>query len=199
MKNKEIKKLLWLTTIFFTFIAVIYITNETYSLLETISEGDASVKTGTWTIKVNNKLISDGITKTFTLDDIVYDETNENIEKGYIAPSKSGYFDIILDPSGTDVSIVYEINVRLDECDYPENIKLNVANQSSDKVVNQNGNIFSGIISLEDIESNKTIDLRLTLTWENNESLNESDTTLGTIEANKIKIPITITLNQYQG
>ena len=41
--------------------------------------------------------------------------------------------------------------------------------------------------------------LKLTLIWENNEEFNESDTKLGTIEANKLKIPITITLNQYQG
>ena len=33
---------------------------------------------------------------------------------------------------------------------------------------------------------------------DDNEEFNESDTNLGTIEANKLKIPITITLNQYQ-
>ena len=52
---------------------------------------------------------------------------------------------------------------------------------------------------LNDIKNNKTITLKLTLIWENNEEFNESDTKLGTIEANKLKIPITITLNQYQG
>ena len=53
-------------------------------------------------------------------------------------------------------------------------------------------------LSLNDIKNNKTITLKLTLIWENNEEFNESDTNLGTIEANKLKIPITITLNQYQ-
>ena len=92
----------------------------------------------------------------------------------------------------------YEINVRLDECAYPNNIKLSVENTSTDGGVEVIGNTFKGLISLNDIKNNKTITLKLTLIWENNEEFNESDTNLGTIEANKLKIPITITLNQYQ-
>ncbi len=199
MKKNKTKKILWVTAVFFAFIALILIINESYALLQTISSGNAEVKTGSWTIKLNEKNISNGITETFTLNNIIYDESNENIENGYIAPGKSGYFDIVLDPSGTDVAISYEINVRLDECAYPDNIKLSVENTSTDGEVEVIGNTFKGLISLNDIKSNKTITLKLTLIWENNEEFNESDTNLGTIEANKLKIPITITLNQYQG
>ena len=198
MKKNKTKKLLWITAVFFTFIALILIINESYALLQTISSGSAEPKTGSWTIKINEKNISNGITETFTLNNVIYDESNENIENGYIAPGKSGYFDIVLDPSGTDVAISYEINVRLDECAYPNNIKLSVENTSTDGGVEVIGNTFKGLISLNDIKNNKTITLKLTLIWENNEEFNESDTNLGTIEANKLKIPITITLNQYQ-
>ncbi len=199
MKKNKTKKILWVTAVFFAFIALILIINESYALLQTISLGSAEVKTGSWTIKLNEKNISNGITETFTLNNMIYDESNENIENGYIAPGKSGYFDIVLDPSGTDVAISYEINVRLDECAYPNNIKLSVENTSTDGGVEVIGNTFKGLISLNDIKNNKTITLKLTLIWENNEEFNESDTKLGTIEANKLKIPITITLNQYQG
>lgn len=199
MKKNKTKKILWITAIFFAFISVIYIINETYALLQTIAKGDAEIETGSWTIKLNNKNISNGIVEKFTLDQIVYDETNTNIEEGYIAPSKSGYFDIILDPGDTDVAIHYEINVRLDECDYPENITFEVVNTSTESEVITNGNTFSGIISLADIEANNTINLRLNLTWNNNEELNESDTNLGIVESNKLEVPITVTLNQYQG
>lgn len=198
MKKNKTKKLLWITAVFFTFIALILIINESYALLQTISSGSTEVKTGSWTIKINEKNISNGITETFTLNNVIYDESNENIENGYIAPGKSGYFDIVLDPSGTDVAISYEINVRLDECAYPNNIKLSVENTSTGGGVEVIGNTFKGLISLNDIKNNKTITLKLTLIWENNEEFNESDTNLGTIEANKLKIPITITLNQYQ-
>ena len=199
MKKNKTKKILWVTAVFFAFIALILIINESYALLQTISSGSAEVKTGSWTIKLNEKNISNGITETFTLNNIIYDESNENIETGYIAPGKSGYFDIVLDPSGTDVAKSYEINVRLDECAYPNNIKLSVENTSTDGGVEVIGNTFKGLISLNDIKNNKTITLKLTLLWENNDEFNESDTKLGTIEANKLKIPITITLNQYQG
>lgn len=199
MKKNKTKKILWVTAVFFAFIAVFYIVNESYALLQTIASGNAETNTGSWTIKLNEKNISNGITETFTLNNIIYDETDENIENGYIAPGKSGYFDIVLDPSGTDVAISYEINVRLDECDYPDNIKISVENSSTDGEVEQDGNTFKGLISLNDIKSNKTITLKLTLIWENNEEFNGSDTNLGIVEANKLKIPITVTLNQYQG
>lgn len=199
MKKNRTKKILWITAIFFAFIAATYIINESYALLQTIASGNAETNTGSWTIKLNEKNISNGVTESFTLNNIIYDESDENIENGYIAPGKSGYFDIILDPSGTDVAISYEINVRLDEYDYPDNIKLSVENTSADGKIDQDGNTFKGLISLDDIKSNKTITLKLTLIWENNEEFNESDTNLGIEEANKLKIPITVTLNQYQG
>lgn len=199
MKKNRTKKILWITAIFFAFIAATYIINESYALLQTIASGNAETNTGSWTIKLNEKNISNGVTESFTLNNIIYDESDENIENGYIAPGKSGYFDIILDPSGTDVAISYEINVRLDECDYPDNIKLSVENTSADGKIGQDGNTFKGLISLDDIKSNKTITLKLTLIWENNEEFNESDTNLGIEEANKLKIPITVTLNQYHG
>ena len=55
MKKNKTKKLLWITAVFFTFIALILIINESYALLQTISSGSAEVKTGSWTIKINEK------------------------------------------------------------------------------------------------------------------------------------------------
>ena len=80
MKKNKTKKILWITAVFFTFIALILIINESYALLQTISSGSAEVKTGSWTIKINEKNISNGITETFTLNNVIYDESNENIE-----------------------------------------------------------------------------------------------------------------------
>ena len=55
MKKNKTKKLLWITAVFFAFIALILIINESYALLQTISSGSAEVKTGSWTIKINEK------------------------------------------------------------------------------------------------------------------------------------------------
>ena len=60
MKKNKTKKILWVTAVFFAFIALILIINESYALLQTISSGSAEVKTGSWTIKLNEKNISNG-------------------------------------------------------------------------------------------------------------------------------------------
>lgn len=199
MKTKKTKRLLWATAIFFVFITIIIITNESYALLETISSGNAEVNTGGWTIKVNEKNISSGVTEKFTLNNITYDNTNTNIDEKYIAPGKSGYFDIILDPTGTEVAISYEIKVNLEDTNYPSNIKFSVEELNSSANITSENNTFTGVISLEEVTKSKTITLRLHLNWENDEQFNEEDTSLGIVENNKFEIPITIVLNQYQG
>lgn len=199
MKTKKTKRLLWATAIFFVFITIIIITNESYALLETISSGNAEVNTGGWTIKLNEKNISSGVTERFTLNNITYDNSNTNIDEKYIAPGKSGYFDIILDPTGTEVAISYEIKVNLEDTNYPSNIKFSVEELNSSSNITSENNTFTGVISLEEVTKSKTITLRLHLNWENDEQFNEEDTSLGIVENNKIEVPITIVLNQYQG
>lgn len=199
MKTKKTKRLLWATAIFFVFITIIIITNESYALLETISNGNAEVNTGGWEIKLNEKNISSGVTEKFTLNNITYDNTNTNIDEKYIAPGKSGYFDIILDPTGTEVAISYEIKVNLEDTNYPSNIKFSVEELNSSANITSENNTFTGVISLEEVTKSKTITLRLHLNWENDEQFNEEDTSLGIVENNKFEIPITIVLNQYQG
>lgn len=199
MKTKKTKRLLWATAIFFVFITIIIITNESYALLETISSGNAEVNTGGWTIKLNEKNISSGVTERFTLNNITYDNSNTNIDEKYIAPGKSGYFDIILDPTGTEVAISYEIKVNLEDTNYPSNIEFSVEELNSSSNITSENNTFTGVISLEEVTKSKTITLRLHLNWENDEQFNEEDTSLGIVENNKFEIPITIVLNQYQG
>ncbi|MDO4341780.1 MAG: hypothetical protein Q4C44_03440 [bacterium] len=199
MKTKKTKRLLWATAIFFVFITIIIITNESYALLETISNGNAEVNTGGWTIKLNEKNISSGVTEKFTLNNITYNNTNPNIDEKYIAPGKSGYFDIILDPTGTEVAISYEIKVNLEDTNYPSNIKFSVEELNSNANITSENNTFTGVISLEEVTKSKTITLRLHLNWENDEQFNEEDTSLGIVENNRFEIPIKVILNQYQG
>lgn len=176
---------------------VLTVIGKTYALLESKVNGQMSVNSGSWLIKINDKLISNELGKEFNLSDIIYDESNSNIEKGYFAPGKSGYFNIILDPTGTDVAIDYQIIIDINEDNFPSNIKVNVENLTDDNEIVRDNNIFSGLISLDDIKNNKLIKLKLNLIWEDNELYNVSDSELGMIEDNKLKVPIRVVLNQH--
>lgn len=182
---------------FFSLLVTFLLINSTYALLETKSKGDVDINIGGWVIKINDKLISNGVNKEFDLNDFIYDESNNNIENGYFAPGKSGYVDIVLDAKGTDVAIDYKIIVDINEEDFPGNIKINVENLTNDSEIIRDNNSFSGLISLDDIKNDKLIILRISLVWEDIEEFNKSDSELGVIEYNKFKVPIKISLDQH--
>lgn len=194
-KSNTRLKLLLLALV--SLLIVLIVIGKTYALLESKVNGQMSVNSGSWNIKINNKLISNELGKEFNLSDIIYDESNDNIENGYFAPGKSGYFNIILDPTGTDVAIDYQIIIDINEDNFPSNIKVNVENLTDDSEIIRDNNVFSGLISLDDIKKNKLIKLKLNLIWEDNEQYNESDSELGLKENNKLKVPIRVVLNQH--
>jgi hypothetical protein len=142
--------------------------------------------------------ISQGSTNSFIIDNVTY-SNSANVENGYIAPGRSGYFDIVLDPSGTNVAVRYDIEIDTTSGNYPSNITFTVDNLNSSQVVKTGNNTFSGVVSLADISQNKTITLRLNLNWVDNTENDVSDTEKGVVQNNRILIPINVKVSQYLG
>lgn len=192
------KKYLYMLSIIALIISLIVI-NNTYALLESNANATSNLGIGKWIIKLNNVDISKGYSENFIIDNMI-DSENENIEDGYIAPGKSGYFDIVIDPSGTEVAIRYDIQINLESMNLPDNIKLSVDNLSNNTPIKTDNNRYSGIISLDDINKGNNITLRLNINWDNSDdNYNDTDTEYGMVQDNNFKIPITINLKQYLG
>lgn len=192
------KKYLYMLSIMALIISLIVI-NNTYALLESNANATSNLGIGKWIIKLNNVDISKGYSENFIIDNMI-DSENENIEDGYIAPGKSGYFDIVIDPSGTEVAIRYDIQINLESMNLPDNIKLSVNNLSNNTPIKTDNNRYSGIISLDDINKGNNITLRLNINWDNSDdNYNDTDTEYGMVQDNNFKIPITINLKQYLG
>lgn len=196
MKNK-IKKYLWLIVIIFLIISIGFIF-KTYALLESNGTGEASEDVGKWVIKLNGTDISNGINENFVINNIIYTD-NENVADGYIAPGRSGYFDIILDPSGTQVAVRYDIKIDLASTTYAPNVQFSINDLSGGNAILTAENTYSGVVDLNSIAANTTITLRLNLTWQNNESYDSQDSDLGTTKGNKISVPVNIRVSQYLG
>ena len=74
----------------------------------------ASALIANWSLKINNEDITgDGTTLTNQIT-LVPDAT-ENVSEGKLAPGHGGYFDIVIDPTGTEVSFDYTINVDMSQ------------------------------------------------------------------------------------
>lgn len=195
----NIKRKIWLIALFFFLLSLLFIVNETYSLLESIGVADASVQTGKWSIKINDANISAGVVENFVIDNIVYDNEVANVDEDYFSPGRVGHFDIVLDPSDTDVAIKYDIIIDLDTVSYPDNIIFSLANLSGSAALEVEPNHYSGVIGLDDIDSDDLITLRLSINWLDDRSYDYSDTELGILENNHLSIPIVVNLSQYLG
>lgn len=177
-------------------IASIYIIKETYAVYETNTTGTADFSIGSWVINLNNIDISSGQTVSFSINNFNYSDSS-HIANGVIAPGRSGYFDLILDPSGTDVSVRYDITLNMEQ-EYEDNITYYVT--ATDGTTIQTGpNTYSGIIDLASIDDGDTARLRIVVEWVDNASYNESDTLLGLANNPSISIPAEITVVQYLG
>lgn len=190
------KKCLWLLSIVSLLVLGSCIA-KTYALFESNLDGTVNNPIGKWNIKLNDILVSSSEEKVITIDKFIYDN-NDMVRDGYIAPGSSGYFDLILDTMGTEVAIKYNIAVDLDKIEN-ENITLDVKAMNGISVASADSGVYSGVLSLDDINNNAQIILRLMINWNNDIDYDSTDTELGIKLDSKLEVPIKITVEQYLG
>lgn len=193
-KNK--KKVL--ITILFIILAIILIYEiiATYATFRSEFTGDMKIDNATWRILVNNTDISSNAVKQFTIDNINVDES-QGVEQGKLAPGLKGYFNILIDPTDTDVSIKYELKIDTTKIN-ATNIKVEsvVETLHGNNLINTDLNTYTGIIKLSDIKNNVTNNIQVTLAWADD---GKDDINVGEIANNKINLPVELKVSQYLG
>ena len=191
-KNKKVIVI----TIILLIISVIlvYAILSTYATFRSEFSGSMKVDNATWKILINNTDISLNATKEFTIDNINIDQS-QGVEEGKLAPGLKGNFNILIDPSDTDVSIIYELKLDTKNIN-STNIRIDEVKETNtgNNLVQTDMNTYTGIISLDDIKNNVTNNIQVTLLWhdDGNEDIN-----IGEIPENKINIPIEIKVSKY--
>lgn len=191
-KTKIILYIIFVVSAFF----LISVVSETFAVFETAANATANLSLGNWVIRLNSIDISSGQTISFSINSFTYSDSS-HIANGFIAPGRTGYFDIIIDPTGTDVAVRYDITLDL-QGNYGNNITYSVLNNSG-SMIQTAANTYSGIIDLEDVENGDTATLRIVVGWANNTTYNANDTNLGLMRNASISIPAEITVVQYLG
>lgn len=193
--NARVKIILYVV-LFVAAMVLVYCITSTYAVYETVTNGTANLDIGSWVIKLNSVDISSGETISFSANNFTYTDSS-HIADGVIAPGRSGYFELIIDPDGTDVSVRYDITLDLEE-DYGDNITYYV-DTNNGTAIRTGESTYSGVLDLEDIEDGDVATLRIVVEWVNNIAYDEHDTELGLIPNNNITIPAEITVVQYLG
>jgi len=190
------KKRITLLIIMCLLLAGIFIASYSYALYENNVTGDVDTTPANWNIKVNNTLISTGVTNEFVIDNINYTQTDTNVRSGKFAPGIEGYYDITIDPTDTEVSIKYTIEIE----DFDnENLKIDhISLLSGNGTLTQSGDDYVGIIPLNSTIKEK---IRIFLVWDdlNTDEANEKDSEMGISENPDVEIPVTIHFIQYLG
>ena len=97
--------------IFMSLSVTLGLMSNTYSRYVADTSGDIKIDFAKWQIKINSTDITDNTVSTVNIAPTVL--ANDNIAENTIAPSSSGYFDIVVDPTNVDVSFNYSISINL--------------------------------------------------------------------------------------
>ena len=205
------KKLLTVLVLIMLIISLFQIANM-YALYKDQLKGDYTSLLGVWKIKVNGVDISTGEDNakfTMTEDNLTYVDS-DRVKSQKIAPGSQVYFDIAIDPTNTDVSILYTLNMKFDDVTSAKMKLLKVENYfkkdgETEQITNTDVKTeldlhqHQAIIPIAKINEKYLNYIRIYFEWENVEANNATDSELGQTENAKISIPLEINFKQYTG
>lgn len=195
-----------------------YILSTTYSKYTDNASARIEQDIGRWNIKINNTDITVGEEPVeFEITNFTWN-TSEHVKAGKVAPGMRGQFEILIDPTDTDVSIKYAL--KIDNSKFTESNDINL----KIKTITLNGeeytyettstggddpddtgteieiDLIKPLSEIQSTDPDVRIDqILVNVEWENNEQFNEKDSEIGRVPNNVITLPITVSVIQYTG
>lgn len=191
MKNNRILIILSIILVFIT----IYIIRDTYGLFESKNKMIMDSNIAKWNVLINGLDIKSG--NNFIVDTINI-ENSDDVLDGKIAPGGKGYFDIVINPTNTETSILYSVTF-----DFSKLISVftidKIEELTSGNLIRTGENTYSKVITLDEIKNEVINTIRVYIKWDNIEDKNEEDSKVGLISNNFINIPVSVSVVQYLG
>ncbi len=174
-----------------------------------IAEATAVVEkqAGAWAIKINNTDISNSNSETtFNVDNLIFPES-AFVAENKLAPGANGYFEIVIDSTGSSVAVRYDVTLVVDNLNIIDSIRFTKAcivvdgEEVEEGIIKTGDNTYSGVISLEDVTNEVQTTLRFYIGWEEleNGQGDIADTELGLIKDISTNIPVDVVVTQYLG
>ena len=150
-------------------IVAIVLSMYAYSKYTSTLTGNGTSTVAKWSFKVNGQ--------TQTIPDIELGETmdvHSNVVDKKLAPGTSGHFDLILDGSGSEVAIDY--NIKLAITQKPTNLKFYLDDKYQTPISETDGTLnIAGSIALEDVNTSLTKTIYWQWPYETGKTSNEID------------------------
>ena len=190
------KKVIIILT-FLSLILCLFFTYESYAKYITSTSEEANMKIARQRILVNNKDIRDGNTTNAIITPIF--EGNDNIASNIIAPTSTGYFDLVIDASEADVSFKYKIELSVNENSSVQDLvatSYQINSGTKISLTKDNQVIEGTIIHADNIN---TLTIRVYIIWDDsNEATmdNTADTEVTKDSNNSAKINVNLAFTQ---
>lgn len=137
--------------------------NSTYSSYESTIDGTVESKVANWNILVNNTPLNATNETGIDIDSITWNQ--DHIREGKVAPGATGTIEITIDPTTTDVAFDYELTV-IDKTTDENKLLVVTAIENTLGPLTQEGNVYKGTMSLQDIKDGKKEVITLYVKWE---------------------------------
>lgn len=158
----------------------------TYAIYKSSAEGDSTIQTAAWVVKVGTTDIV--ANNTFTVDSINWGNSTVG-KNGKIAPGDTGTVNIVLDASGSEVDVAYEISFG-DFATTVNNTKLTAKAAS--------GSSLTGTIPYAAGTDAMKVTIPLEVKWEAVDEATQNATDIDTA-AKSLTLPVTVTAKQNPG
>ena len=172
----------------------------TYSLFETDRETVVTSPIAKWNILVNNTLITDfdGQENSFDLGSIDWN-SGGHVRSGKAAPGSVGTFEIEIDPTDTEVSFLYELEIDTSLLGNDEISIQSVLEEDGHEFIRTGEYKYIGIARYSDISSGDKYHVNINIVWNNSEENNDKDYELGKKAEEVVSVPVSLNIVQYTG
>lgn len=188
--NKRFVVLLAFISLFLCIVTL----QDTYAKYTSMVNETTNIAIARWRILVNDFDIRSNSSTTNLITPVF--AGTQNIASGVIAPTATGYFDIVVDSTGTDLSFAYNINISNTENSLVQDIVVTSATLNGQEI-QVTDNVLSGTVSLD--SPTKVNTFRVYIEWNDGtgqtmDNAQDTNTTLGdnptaqiTVKANFIQ------------
>ena len=175
--EKFVKRLL---VIILIVLMAIFLIQVTYAKYKKYAQGLVDNDIAKWNIKVNSEDIRNKTTLTSQIAPVF--EGDAYTKSGVIAPGTSGYFDVVIDATNSDVSFDYEIEVdKADSNTISDLVITGFSNEPGEVVANTTNNVTGSIV-----HNTASTSVRVFIEWDDaTGSMNNADDTQATTESIK--------------
>ena len=172
------KKLYFFLSFAMVFLSLtVFLIHDSYAKYLTALNETTNIRVARWRILVNNNDIRANNTATAVVTPVFYQ--NNHIANNVIAPTSEGYFDLVIDSSGADVSFNYSLDVGVNSTSAVQDLVVTGYQVNNGQTVSQvNTPLFQDQVLYSSGVTSNTI--RVFIKWDDgvNSSMNNAADTL---------------------